>query len=104
MDSVSLYREDEDIFNNGEDWNLLGSRDDYHGFPIHAIADGLVVYNNWGYGEAIVLAHQIPNGSIVSVYSHRGEKSPCAVGTVVRKGNVIGKIGPAGSGDAHLHF
>jgi len=103
-DSHSLYREDEGIFSNGENWNLVGHRNDHQGLPIHAITDGLVIYNGWGHGNTIVLAHQIPDGPILSVYSHMGEKSPCAVGTVAHKGNVIGKIGRVGTGHAYLHY
>lgn len=102
--SSSLFREDEGLFNNGEDWSLIGHRDEGKGLPIHAIADGLVVYSGWGYGNTIVLAHLIAGGPILSVYAHMNEKSPCVVGTVVRKGNIIGKIGGTGTRGAHLHY
>jgi murein DD-endopeptidase MepM/ murein hydrolase activator NlpD len=99
----SLYRGDEGVFCNGEDWNIMGPESE-HRLPIHAISDGLVVYNSWGYGEATVLAHMLPGGPILSIYSHKAEKSPCVVGKVVRKGNVIGKIGPIGTTQAFLHY
>ena len=103
-DRRSLCREDEGVFSNGEDWNLGGHRNYHQGLPIHAITDGLVIFNGRGYRNTIVLAHRIPTGTILSVYSHMDEKSPCAVGTVVHKGNVIGKIGGDGKGNAYLHY
>ena len=104
-DRNSLYRGHKDIFSNGEDWILVRHGNDHQGLPIHAIADGLVIYNDrMGNGYAIVLAHQIDNGPILSVYSHVDEKSPCAVGTIVHKGNVIGKIGRVEAGHTYLHF
>jgi hypothetical protein len=103
-DSRSLYGEDERIFNNGEDWQFLGARHDHGSLPVRAMADGLVIYNGRGYGNTVVLAHQITGTPILSIYSNLAEKSPCAVGTVVHKGNVIGKLGPDGTGYAHLHF
>jgi len=103
-DRHSPYGEEKWIFSNGEDWYLADHRDDHPSLPIHAIADGLVVFNGRGHRNAIVLAHQIPHGLILSVYSNISEKSPCAVGSIVRNGNVIGKIGRVGTGDAYLHF
>ena len=103
-DSNSFFREDGDLFSNGEDWNLAGHGNDAKGLPIHAIADGLVIHNGWGHGNTVVLAHQAPLGPILSVYSLMDEKSPCAVGTVVHEGNVIGKIGRIGTGHAYLHY
>lgn len=99
-----LHRKEKGIFSSGEDWHLVGNRYNHRVLPIHAIADGLVIFNGLGHGYAIALAHQIPNGVILSVYSHMREKSPCAVGTVVHKGNVIGKTGRVGTGHDYLHF
>jgi murein DD-endopeptidase MepM/ murein hydrolase activator NlpD len=103
-DSRSLYGEDERIFSNGEDWQFLGPRHDHGSLPVRAMADGLVIYNGRGYGNTVVLAHQITGTPILSIYSNLAEKSLCAVGTVVHMGNVIGKLGPDGGGYAHLHF
>ncbi len=102
--SDALYREDKGIFSNGEYWQLVDGTNDHKWLPIHAMTDGLVIYNGQGQGNAIVLAHQIHSGPVLSVYSHVGQKSPCAVGTVVHKGNVIGKSGFDGTGHACLHF
>ncbi|MBW1744407.1 MAG: DUF1566 domain-containing protein [Deltaproteobacteria bacterium] len=94
----------EAIVNNGEDWIFVGHRKKQHRLPVHSVADGLVIYNGWGYEKAVVLAHQTPAGVSLSVYSHMGEKSHCAVGTMVRKGNVVGRISGKGTDDGYLHF
>lgn len=94
----------EAMVNNGEDWIFVGHRKKQHPIPIHAVADGLMIHNGWGYEKGVVLAHQIPGGVFLSVYSHMGEKSHCAVGTVIRKGNVIGRISGRGTDDGYLHF
>jgi hypothetical protein len=103
-DSGFLYPADETIFSNGEDWYFTGHRNDHQRLPVHAVADGLIIYNGLGYGNAIVVAHQIPAGLILSVYSHLDEKSLCPVGSVIHKGNVIGTIGRIGNGPPYLHF
>lgn len=103
-DKHSLYREDEDIFSNGEEWYILGPRDHAGYLPVHAIADGLVIHNGQGYGNTVVLAHRIPGGPVLSVYSRLAEKPPCAVGATVRKGNIIGKLGPSVEDRGRLHY
>ncbi len=91
-------------FSNGEDWHFVGYRNDDRRLPVHAIADGLVVYNSRDRRNTVVIAHKIPSGPVLSVYSYMGERSPCAVGTAVRKNNVIGKAGHIGTRYAFLHF
>ncbi|MDY6989848.1 MAG: DUF1566 domain-containing protein [Thermodesulfobacteriota bacterium] len=103
-DEKCLYLGDGDIYSNGEDWTLLDHVSKHKGLPIHAITDGLVIFNGQGYGNTLVLAHRIPSGPIVSTYSYSGDKSPCAVGTVVRRGNVIGKVQVGGTGRPYVHF
>jgi len=103
-DSGFLYPADETIFSNGEDWYFTGHRSDFQRLPVHAVADGLIIYNGQGYENAIVVQHRLPAGSILSVYSHLDEKSLCPVGSVVHKGNVIGTIGRGGGGPPYLHF
>ena len=103
-DSGFLYPADETIFSNGEDWYFTGHRKDLQRLPVHAVADGLIIYNGRGYGNAIVVQHRLPAGSILSVYSHLDEKSLCPVGSVVHKGSVIGTIGRVGGGPPYLHF
>ena len=104
QDRHSFYGEEGAIFSNGEDWRLGDRENDDEDLPIRAIADGLVIHNDTGYGNAVVLAHRIPGGPIVSVYSHLSEESPCAVGTAVQQGSVIGKIRPVGTRQADLHY
>ena len=103
-DSDFLYPADETIFSNGEDWYFTGHRNDLQRLPVHAMADGLIIYNNRGFGNAIVVQHRLPAGPILSVYSHLDEKSLCPVGSVIRKGDVIGTIGRVGGGPPYLHF
>jgi len=103
-DSGLLYPADETISSNGEDWNFTGHKNDYQRLPVHAVADGLIVYNGQAYGNAVVVAHKLPAGPILSVYSHLDEKSLCPVGSVIHKGNVIGTIGRVGGGLPYLHF
>ena len=103
-DSGFLNPADETIFSNGEDWYFTGHRNDLQRLPVHAVADGLVIYNGLGYGNAIVVQHRLPAGSILSVYSHLDDKSLCPVGSVIHKGNVIGTIGRVGGGPPYLHF
>jgi len=100
----SLYLQDEKIYNNGEEWVVSDTKNGSQGVPVHAIADGLVIYNRQDFRNRIVLAHQISTGPIVSVYSYSGEPSPCAVGTVARRGNVIGKVYGTGIRKPCLHF
>jgi murein DD-endopeptidase MepM/ murein hydrolase activator NlpD len=91
-------------FSNGEVWTLLGDVTVDKGLPIHAISDGLVVFSGEGYRKTLVLAHRIPAGPIVSTYSYFGHKSPCPVGTVVRRGNVVAKAFGAAIFGPSLHF
>lgn len=100
----SLHKADQTRFNSGEDWHFQDRENVHQSLPIRAIADGLVVYNGRSYGNTVVLAHQIPAGPIFSIYSYMAEKSPCATGAIVRKGNVIGKVGRVPTRQAYLHF
>jgi murein DD-endopeptidase MepM/ murein hydrolase activator NlpD len=95
---------DETIFSNGEDWYFTGRRNNLQRLPVHAVADGLIIYSDKGYGNAIVVQHRLPAGSILSVYSHLDEKSLCPVGSMIHKGSVIGTIGRVGGGPPYLHF
>jgi murein DD-endopeptidase MepM/ murein hydrolase activator NlpD len=92
------------IFNNGVDWYFTGREKGYPRLPIHAVADGIIVNSSKDYNNSLVLAHKTPAGIVLSVYSHLDEKSLCSVGSIVRKGNVIGTIGSIKSGFPYLHF
>lgn len=72
------------------------------GTPIGAYKSGKVTQNGWvdGYGWTIEVTH---SDGTVSAYHHMMEKSPVAVGTDVKQGEQIGKVGQTGnSKGAHL--
>lgn len=72
--------------------------------PIFAANDGVVTINedHWSYGNYIVIDHE--NG-YTSLYAHLAEKGLPAVGTRVKRGEVIGLMGSTGFSDGtHLHF
>jgi murein DD-endopeptidase MepM/ murein hydrolase activator NlpD len=74
------------------------------GTPIHAAADGIVVYANdemKGYGNIMMIVH--PDGAVTS-YAHCS-KLLVKPGQQVHAGDVIGKVGSTGiSKGPHLHF
>lgn len=74
------------------------------GSPIHAVADGLVVYSDngvHGYGNLIVLVHK--DGS-VTFYAHC-RANYVAPGEQVERNQVIGEVGQTGlARGAHVHF
>ncbi len=76
----------------------------YLGEPIYATAAGKVISNtyNSAYGYMIKIDH---GDGWVSLYAHFCRKSSLAVGTVVKKGQVVGYCGSTGlSTGPHLHF
>jgi len=96
-------------FHPGEDWNIIptggntGSSD--AGKPVHAIANGKVLFNGWKYGNTIILGHKLESGEIVaSFYGHLQSKPNLSVGALINKGDVVGNIGNTGTGAYHLHF
>ncbi len=109
-------------FHPGEDWNGRLPGDTDSGRPIHAIADGVVLFSSQqfntetskrtdktnGFGNIIVLGHKLSDGKIIaSVYAHMQNLSACSVGQRVNKGDIIGTIGDTGlkgTSSHHLHF
>ncbi|MFN8126196.1 MAG: peptidoglycan DD-metalloendopeptidase family protein [Candidatus Nanopelagicales bacterium] len=77
---------------------------DAMGDPIYAVADGVAVLhpNNGGAGNMVSIAH---GGGVESVYMHLSEFAPGINGQIVKRGQLIGKVGSTGlSSGPHLHF
>lgn len=79
---------------------------------VRPIAPGKVVYactnpRLSNYGRYVVIAHQVPEGIIYSLYAHLAKVS-CHIGQRVGTGNTIGQLGYSGVGlnktRAHLHL
>lgn len=74
------------------------------GTPVHAAADGEVVYVGSkirGYGRMVVVKH---SGNFYTVYAHHS-KNLVKMGEKVEMGQVIAKSGKSGhSSGPHLHF
>jgi murein DD-endopeptidase MepM/ murein hydrolase activator NlpD len=74
------------------------------GTPIKASNAGMVIYSNntiKGYGNLIILRH---SEEYVTVYAHN-EVNFVEEGTLVEKGQTIGKVGQTGKATGpHLHF
>lgn len=74
------------------------------GMPVHAPADGFVVYAGWSYedGNTLVLSH---GSGYMTVYKHC-QTNLVAVASAVRRGDVIALLGGSGqtSQGPHLHF
>ena len=74
-----------------------------YGTPIHAAANGVVVYSGWmgGYGYAIMLDH---GGGLVTIYGHNSSLA-VGEGQRVSKGQVVAYAGSTGySTGPHCHF
>jgi len=79
--------------------DLRGKR----GTPIHAIADGKVIYAGWmrGYGKVTKINH---GDGYISLYAHQS-KINVKVGQKVKRGETIGAVGTTGrSTGPHLHM
>ena len=77
---------------------------DSAGDPIYAVADGIAVLspNNGGAGNMVTISH---GEGVDSIYMHLSEFAPGINGTVVKRGQLIGKVGTTGlSSGPHLHF
>jgi murein DD-endopeptidase MepM/ murein hydrolase activator NlpD len=75
------------------------------GTPIHAAADGIVIYAGYtrGFGNTVMIKH---NEEITTLYGHIREGGiKVHVGQAVKQGDVIAEVGSTGrSTGNHLHF
>jgi murein DD-endopeptidase MepM/ murein hydrolase activator NlpD len=74
------------------------------GTPVHAVDNGTVTFAGWkaGYGNLVMIDHG--GGKVVTVYGHLSQIF-AKVGDVVKRGQLIGKVGSTGhSTGPHLHF
>jgi len=79
----------------------IGARE---GTPVHAAADGTVVYADHrltGYGNLIILRH---SGNVFTAYAHNS-RILVRKGARVKRGDVISRVGHTGRASGpHLHF
>ncbi len=69
--------------------------------------DGKVIFNGQmnGFGNVIVVEHNIDGKVVQTLYAHMQAKPDLAIGQDVKTGDTIGKVGSTGtSSAAHLHF
>jgi hypothetical protein len=95
----------------GEDWNGIGGGNTDLGDPVHAVANGLVVYARdfrSGWGNVVIVRHAYQEGLgmryVDSLYGHL-HKILVKEGARIERGDKVGTIGTAhGQYPAHLHF
>ena len=103
------YSTDYRGYHLGADWNFGSGADDKNK-PVHAIADGVVsgvVANASGWGNVIFLRHQLPIGTLTSMYAHVNwsPAGPPALHSTVVKGQEIARIGNGNNlYPYHLHL
>jgi hypothetical protein len=95
----------------GEDWNGVGGGNTDLGDPVHAAANGLVVYARdfrAGWGNVVIIRHAyLERGDVRFVDSLYGHLHRIHVreGQRVERGQQVGTIGTGGGRyPAHLHF
>ena len=79
------------------------------GSPIYAIADGVVSFHQeeqGGFGNNVIIQHNIPGLNVESLYAHmQYGSSPLVVGDTIKVGDFIGLVGDTGNSyGAHLHL
>ena len=90
----------------GPRWGRMHSGTDFaaaYGTPIHATADGVVIFAGWqsGYGRLVKIQHEF---GIETRYAHQSQIR-VKVGQRVSRGEQIGDMGNSGrSTGTHLHY
>ncbi len=79
------------------------------GTELKAVYEGAVVkkgYEGYGYGNYIIIKHDLPNGKrVYALYGHMKGQSFLSLGDAVTKGQTIGFMGNTGNSTGpHLHF
>ena len=77
------------------------------GLPLRAARAGVVYYNDYQAGGAgnYIVINTVGTGGKSHVYMHMPRRSPLKVGTRVKTGQLIGRVGTTGASSAcHLHF
>jgi len=94
----------------GQDFNGNGGGDSDLGYPVYAVANGVVLFSGQGtgssWGNIILIEHTLPDGTKVwSQYAHLKDRFVNS-GVTVNKGDQIGTIGKGYNNIylAHLHF
>ena len=74
------------------------------GADVRSIADGIVISSDWSINNGHVL-HILHGDGIISVFKHFSEVY-LSSGDIVRKGDIIGKVGQTGllASGPHIHF
>jgi murein DD-endopeptidase MepM/ murein hydrolase activator NlpD len=79
--------------------------------PFYAVSDGTIEYSDYvnGYGGVLVINQNINGQNILCLYGHVAVSSIPPKGTIVTKGQTLGRLGHAYSSETdgerkHLHF
>ena len=79
------------------------------GTPIYAVADGVVsahLEDQWGFGNHVIITHQIDGQTVTSTYAHmQAGSSALVAGEAIEVGDFIGTVGMTGTATGnHLHL
>jgi murein DD-endopeptidase MepM/ murein hydrolase activator NlpD len=100
---MSAFGHREDPFSGEQAFHAGVDISAAYGSPVHATADGIVVWSDWdsGYGRLVVVDH---GGGVQTYYAHLS-KSLVHLGQEVRRTDTVGLVGATGRVTApHLHY